>query len=109
MPRRPDHRSSKAQAYRRWYKTTRWQRRRDTQLRHQPLCAMCEARGRITAATVADHVTPHRGDEHLFFRGELQSLCDACHSGAKQSEERIGYSKAVGEDGFPIDPRHPSA
>lgn len=59
-------------------------------------------------ATVADHITPHRGDHTLFFDYEnTQSLCDHCHSSAKQSEERIGYSKEIGIDGLPIDPKHP--
>jgi hypothetical protein len=42
---------------------------------------------RITAATVCDHVHPHRGDEVLFFSGPFQSLCETCHNSAKQREE----------------------
>lgn len=70
---------------------------------------MCQKRGRTTAATVVDHVVPHRGNEALFFGGALQSLCKACHDGAKQTEERRGYSREVGVDGFPLDPRHPGS
>lgn len=44
------------------------------------------------AATVADHVVPHRGDVAAFWAGELQSLCTPCHSQAKQAEERSGGS-----------------
>jgi hypothetical protein len=66
----------------------------------------------VTAATVADHVIPHKGDPTLFWDGELQSLCDAdpwrCHSSHKQKTERRGYSAEVGSDGFPIDPTHPA-
>ena len=64
----------------------RWQKRREQQLRKEPLCRMCEAQGRVTAATVADHVTPHRGDPALF-DGSLQSLCATCHSSVKQRED----------------------
>ncbi len=64
-----------------------WQKRRAAQLAAEPLCAYCRAEGRTTAATVADHITPHRGDPQLF-RGPLQSLCATCHSGRKQREER---------------------
>src|SRR6266404_1730756 len=31
------------------------------QLRIEPLCRLCLEAGRVTPATVADHVTPHRG------------------------------------------------
>jgi 5-methylcytosine-specific restriction protein A len=72
---------------------------------------MCKAAGRVTPATVADHIEPHRGDPDRFWNGKLQSLCDRrpwrCHSSVKQSEEALGYSEAIGEDGHPIDPRHP--
>jgi 5-methylcytosine-specific restriction enzyme A len=39
---------------------------------------------RVTAARVADHVTPHKGDVHAFWYGELQSLCSVCHNTIKK-------------------------
>lgn len=82
------------QEWRGWYKTARWQRKREAQLAAEPLCANCLKHGRITAATVADHPIPHRGDYHLFWDQPLQSLCDEapwrCHSSVKQREERAG-------------------
>ena len=96
------------------YSTARWQRRRAYQLRHFPLCVMCEAKGLPVAATVADHVTPHQGDPNLFWFGELQSLCASCHSGTKRRGENqvasgaAPYSREVGVDGWPIDPNHPA-
>src|SRR5690606_6241672 len=82
-----------AQPWRRWYKTAAWQRRRRQQLADEPLCAYCLRESRITAATVSDHVEPHRGDEDKFWNGKLQSLCDEapwrCHSRVKQIEERV--------------------
>ncbi|CAO4162660.1 Putative HNH nuclease YajD [Methylorubrum populi] len=83
------------------YGTARWQRRRAAQLRLEPLCRRCRDEGRIVAATVADHVVPHRGDVAAFWEGELQSLCTPCHNQAKQAEERaapIG-SLAIGNKG----------
>ena len=66
----------------------RWQRAREAYLREHPLCVMCQAEGRVTAATVVDHVVPHRGDERLFWdRGNWQGLCARCHSGTKQRME----------------------
>lgn len=61
------------------------------------------------SAAIVDHITPHRGDSALFFDEEnLQALCKTCHDSGKQSEERRGYSSVVGEDGYPVDPRHPA-
>lgn len=68
-----------------------WRKRREAQLRTEPLCRYCAQEGRVTPATVADHVTPHRGDAALF-AGPLQSLCEACHGGRKAKEEAdAGY------------------
>lgn len=67
----------------------RWQQRRAHQLAMEPLCRFCEARGLFVAATVADHVVPHRGDPVLF-EGPLQSLCAGCHSARKQMLEQPG-------------------
>ena len=109
---RDDRRSPEAIEYRRWYKTPEWRGIRLHQLADHPLCANCEKHGRITSATVCDHVDPHRGDRVKFFSGPFQSLCDEepwrCHSKVKQRAERLGFSPAVGADGFPIDPMHRS-
>lgn len=88
------------------YKTARWQRIRQAQLATEPLCRYCGQQGRITEATVADHVIPHEGDEQLFWHGELQSLCATCHSGAKQELEKTGRLRGCGTDGVPLDPNH---
>lgn len=91
-----------------WYGTAKWQRRRHHQLRIHPLCAMCLARNIPEPATVADHVTPHRGDPIKFWAGDLQSLCKPCHDSRKRMEEGRGYQIDVGLDGWPSDPRHPA-
>lgn len=67
---------------------------------------MCLDRGETKAASVSDHVIPHRGDERLFWEGELQSLCKPCHSRLKQREEIHGQSDTLDADGWPVDPRH---
>ena len=85
-----------------WYKTTRWHRRRLTQLRREPLCRYCQAGGYVVPATVADHVVPHRGDAHLFWHGPLQSLCAQHHSRTKQAEEGGRLVPQVGLDGYPV-------
>ena len=90
------------------YNTRRWQRRARLQLTEYPLCSMCLARKVVTPATVADHITPHHGDHQLFYFGELQSLCQHCHSSRKKQQETHGYQRDIGADGWPTDPNHPA-
>ncbi|KMS57942.1 hypothetical protein V473_07075 [Sphingobium cupriresistens LL01] len=87
-------------AYKRWYKTARWQKLRARHLYHNPLCVMCLPRP--TPATVCDHKDPHRGDEVKFWAGPFQSLCKQHHDSDKQRMERGGKAKAgIGVDGWP--------
>jgi 5-methylcytosine-specific restriction enzyme A len=85
----------------------RWRKRARYQLQIEPLCRMCKSEGRITAASVADHVIPHRGNINSFWLGELQSLCTFHHNSTKKIIEERGYDPAIGVDGMPLDPRHP--
>ena len=77
------------------------------QLRKEPLCAMCLVEGRVVAARIADHVEPHHNDPIKFWNCKLQSLCAHCHESRKKFQEQRGFDKAIGPDGWPIDPRHP--
>lgn len=69
---------------------------------------MCLQQGKVEPACIADHIEPHRGDEMAFWFGPLQSLCKQHHNGAKQMLEHRGYDKAIGADGWPVDPKHPA-
>lgn len=90
------------------YDTKRWKRLRLQQLQREPLCRMCKQRSRLTPATVADHITPHKGDEQLFFdENNLQSLCDDDHTITKARQEHRGYLQGCDAQGVPLDPRHP--
>lgn len=112
---RRDQRSAAARVYRRLYSTARWRRTRDQQLRDHPLCWCCEANGFTVRATICNHTDPTmKESEATFFDGPFDSQCKDCHDGPTQSAERagktskrVGYSKAVGRDGIPMDPRHP--
>jgi hypothetical protein len=42
--------------WRSWYSLQRWRKRARHQLRIEPLCAACLAQGRLTPATIADHI-----------------------------------------------------
>lgn len=70
-----------------WYKTARWQAKREAQLRVEPLCRMYRAAGRLTSATICDYIERHGGDPVRFWTGPFQSLCMPCHSSEKQREE----------------------
>ena len=88
-----DRRRRELRPWRKLYGTARWQRTAKAQLDTEPLCAMCLAAGRVTPATVCDHIDPaSKLTEEGFFAGPFQSLCDQapwrCHSRVKQLEER---------------------
>jgi 5-methylcytosine-specific restriction protein A len=69
------------------YRYARWLRLRREQLRAEPLCRFCGVAGIETAATVCDHVVPHRGNVDAFWSGPFQSLCVECHNRDKQRME----------------------
>ncbi len=88
----------------------RWRTARASFLAANPLCVFCERRGRVTAATVVDHIVPHRGDARVFWdRENWAGLCAPHHNSDKQAQEKGGrpYSRDVGVDGLPVDPDHP--
>jgi 5-methylcytosine-specific restriction protein A len=92
--------------WRAWYSLQSWRRRAKHQLANSPLCAMCLEAGRLTPATIADHHPPHKGNYNAFVLGPLRSLCRDCHQGVWAIDKR-GYSHAIGDDGYPLDPAHP--
>ena len=67
-------------AWHSWYTTARWRKVRLIYLRCKPLCVKCETDGRLTPATVVDHVIDHKGDVGKFWdTNNWQSLCKQCH------------------------------
>lgn len=71
----------------------KWQRARLGYLAKHPLCRMCEAKGRVTAANVVDHIVDHRGDQKLFWdTSNWQPLCKPCHS-EKTAAEGVGAAR----------------
>lgn len=94
-------------AYKLLYGTTRWYRLRWHQLQQQPLCTLCAQLGKLTEAVVVDHMTPHRGNQVLFFDpNNLQSLCKCCHDGTKQQMEKSGVLRGCDSSGLPLDSNH---
>jgi len=77
-------------AHQRGY-TSKWQRARAGFLALHPLCDECARHGRVSAATVVDHIKPHKGDRALFWdRDNWQPLCKPCHD-AKTAREDGGF------------------
>lgn len=74
----------------------RWlQQQREQLFREQPLCRMCEAAGRVTLATVRDHIVPlAEGGQDV--PENTQGLCAAC-SDEKSRGERLRGSQRYRE------------
>lgn len=84
----------------------RWRRARVAFLAANPLCLYCERQGRAVAATVVDHIVPHKGDRDLFWsEANWQPLCKRCHDSIKAKEEH-GRQVGCGADGVPLDAAH---
>jgi 5-methylcytosine-specific restriction protein A len=97
---------------------SRWRKARARYLAGHPLCASCLARGRLTAATVVDHVVPHGGDRQRFWDCDnWQGLCGPCHDSKTVRDGRWGRQSRGEQDarrrrgcdiyGMPLDPEHP--
>lgn len=65
------------------------QRARAELFERDPLCAECKRQGRVTLATLRDHVKP-LAEGGLDVLGNTQGLCDACHTAKTQSESLRG-------------------
>jgi len=107
-------RTPEATEYRKLYQTKQWQQlRRRVLLRdgyrcQHKQCGVILKRGRThEQSAVVHHIVAHKGDLDLFFDyNNLQSVCWKCHSGDIQQAEHYGFDLAIGDDGWPIDPRH---
>lgn len=91
------------------YNRKAWKQLRLDHLARHPLCVYCQREGKLTPATVVDHIQPHKGNIDLFLDSKnLQSLCKVHHDSSKQRAEARQVSE-IGSDanGFPLDPNHP--
>jgi len=82
------HTSDRASSFERGY-SSQWQRARKHFLTKHPLCSKCERNGKLTPATVVDHIKPHRGDAVLFWdEGNWQPLCKKCHDRKTRTQDQ---------------------
>jgi hypothetical protein len=76
--------------------------------RSDGLCERCDGKGRVTLATVVDHIVPLAkggADDDT----NTRNLCDPCHG--EVTAEQFGHSKrsalgACDVNGWPTDPGH---
>lgn len=91
--RREIQRTEQGKANRKHYGNARWRKARATYLSRHPLCVECERFGRVTEATVVDHIIPHKGDMSLFWdTSNWQALC-ARHHNRKTAREDGGFGR----------------
>lgn len=70
-----------------------WRKIRAGVLQAEPLCRICAAKRRITAASCVDHIN---GDAMDNDRMNLQPLCSRCHS-RKTAAENGGFGNPRGK------------
>lgn len=76
--------SAKARGY-----DYKWQKASKKFLKAHPFCEYCKKESRLVKATVVDHITPHRGEQKLFWdESNWQALCKKCHDQKTMTEDR---------------------
>jgi len=91
---RPRDKRERGNARQRGY-SSRWDKFRAAFLAANPVCIYClNSTGRVTPATVVDHIIPHKGDPDLFWpdgdpQDHFAPCCKACHDGPKAKAESV--------------------
>jgi 5-methylcytosine-specific restriction enzyme A len=68
------------------------QRARAELFTREPLCRTCQAQGRVTIATVRDHIIP-LAEGGTDGPGNVQGLCGDCHQAKTQAEAQRGAAR----------------
>lgn len=66
-------------------------------LRRCPLCVVCTQQGRVTVATIRDHVIP-LAEGGADDETNEQALCQTCSDVKTQEEARRGLARHLGHD-----------
>ena len=77
-----------------FYHSSAWKKLRNRFIRSNPLCVMCEENGRVTPASMVDHITPIKDGGATLDERNLQSLCDPCHN-SKTAQEKVGRVESL--------------
>ena len=72
-------------------------------LRSEPLCRLCLAKTppRVTAAVIADHITPIANGGAIHDISNLQPVCHECHSEKTLRDQGKRVKRTIGIDGWP--------
>lgn len=63
-----------------FYNSNAWRKLRARFLVEHPFCVECRKYGRLTKATIVDHIVPIRQGGPAMDEDNLQPLCWSCHS-----------------------------
>ena len=88
------------------YCTVRWRKLRRQKLTEDPLCAHCQAIGKVTPATQVDHVRPINQGGDPWAWDNLQALCASCHSRKTKLSDKGKPLRGCDVNGNPIDSTH---
>lgn len=81
-------------SYHQLYNSVKWRKISKEFLAKYNVCVICGAK-----ATIADHITPHRGNEDLFYdTNNLQPMCWSCHT-RKTLAENNNFQGSKGDGG----------
>lgn len=95
LPKQGEHKPQEGRKERtKLYDSTDWRKARIHQLRKEPLCRICQDLGKVTLATVCDHIIPFRVHGDFFDSSNYQSLCKTCHD-RKSAKERHQAKKVI--------------
>ena len=75
-----------------FYRSSAWRHTRENYLIDHPFCEECQKRGRLTKATLVDHIIPIRQGGPTLDENNLQALCSSCHS-AKSIKEGSRFGR----------------
>ncbi len=70
-----------------FYNSRQWRKVRLMVLERDPICKVCEQRGKVVSACVVDHIDPISNGGAKLYINNLQGLCTSCHN-SKSSKER---------------------
>ncbi len=69
----------------------------------EPLCRMCRDKGRVTVATIADHIVPLAKGGPRYDITNLQPLCPDHHHTKTMADQGKRAKVRIGLDGWPCD------
>ena len=76
----------------RFYQSTEWKALKKKVLNYEPLCRECKKNGKLTKATMVDHIVEIKKGGAPLDINNLQPLCWSCHS-RKSAKEGSRWGK----------------